>query len=123
MSNIGHLPYRILKHSATLQVCTGVDMWQAPTWTQTALGRICMQPTNETKKTKDNTEVVLAGLCFVDSTRSTPAGIDLDALQIQSEANGQPMTLLFNGSTYMVLTVDTLYNDTGELCHTELGLV
>ena len=117
------IPSRILKHTVTLQTCAGVDMWQAPAWTQTTLGKVCMQPSNETKKSKDNTEVVLRGVCFVDARRSTPAGIDLDAMQSQSEANGQPMTLLFNGSRYTVLTVDTLYDDTGILHHTELGLV
>lgn len=117
------IPSRILKHTVTLQICTGVDMWQAPTWSQTTLGRVCMQPSNETKKSKDNTEVVLAGICFVDARRSTPAGIDLDALQIESEKNGQPMTLIFGGSTYTVLTVDTLYDDTGTMHHTELGVV
>ena len=116
------IPSRILKHTVTLQTCTGVDMWQSPTWEQTTLTRVCMQPSNETKKSKDNTEVVLRGVCFVDARRSTPAGIDLDAMQNQSEANGQPMTLLFNGSQYTVLTVDTLYDDTGILHHTELGL-
>lgn len=106
-----------------LQTCTGVDMWQAPTWSQTTLSNVCMQPSNETKKTKENTEVVLRGVCFVDARRSTPARIDLDTMQTQSEANGQPMTLIFGGSTYTVLIVDTLYDDTGILHHTELGLV
>lgn len=117
------IPSRILKHTITLQTCTGVDMWQTPTWKQTTLSRVCMQPSNETKKAKDNTEVVLTGLCFVDARRSAPAGIDLDALQQQSEANGQPMTLIFGGTSYTVLTVDTLYDDTGVLHHTELGVV
>ena len=61
------IPSRILKHTVTLQTCTGVDMWQAPTWEQTTLTRVCMQPSNETKKSKDNTEVVLRGVCFVEA--------------------------------------------------------
>ena len=118
------IPSRILKHSITLQVCSEIDTFQNPSWNPViTLSKVCMQPSNETKKTKDNTEVVLRGVCFVDARRSIPAGIDLDALQIQSEANGKPMTLLFNGSQYTVLTVDTLYDDTGVYHHTELGLV
>ena len=117
------IPSRILKHIVTLQICVSVDTHQSPTWSQTTLSRVCMQPSNETKKAKDNTEVVLRGVCFVDARRSSPAGIDLDAMQIESEANGQPMTLIFGGNTYTVLTVDTLYDDTGVLHHTELGLV
>ena len=117
------IPPRILKHTVTLQTCTVVDMYQAPTWSQTTLCNVCMQPSNETKKTKDNTEVVLRGVCFVDARISYPAGIDLDAMQQQSEAAGQPMTLTFGASSYTVLTVDTLYDDMGILHHTELGLV
>lgn len=118
------IPSRILKHTVTLQVCSGVDTWEAPTWDPViTLSCVCMQPSNETKKAKDNTEVVLRGVCFVDARRSSPAGIDLDAMQEQSEKNGQPMTLIFGGNTYTVLTVDTLYDDTGVLHHTELGLV
>lgn len=117
------IPSRILKHTVTLQICTGVDVWQNPSWRQTTLSKVCIQPSNETKKAKDNTEVVLAGICFVDARRSSPAGIDLDAMQQQSETNGKPMTLIFNGSTYTILTVDTLYDDAGVYHHTELGVV
>lgn len=118
------IPSRILKHTVTLQACEDVDTYQSPSWGPViTLSNVCMQPSNETKKSKDNTEVVLRGVCFVDARRSFPAGIDLDALQKQSESNGQPMTLLFNGNQYTILTVDTLYDDTGILHHTELGLV
>ena len=44
-------------------------------------------------------------------------------MQRQSEKNGQPMTLVFQGTPYTVLTVETLYDDTGQLHHWELGLV
>ena len=101
MAHLSPIPARILKQSATLRVCSGVDMWQEPTWTETALGSIC----------------------FVDAVRSTPRGMDFDAMQRQSEKNGQPMTLVFRGTPYTVLTVETLYDDTGQLHHWELGLV
>ena len=91
--------------------------------TETALGCICIQPSNETRKTKDNTETVLRSLCFVDAVRSTPRGLDFDALQHQSEKNGQPMALVYRDTPYTVLTVETLYDDTGQLHHWELGLV
>ena len=105
MAHLSPIPARILKQSATLRVCSGVDMWQKPAWTETALGCICIQPSNETRKTKDNTEAVLRSLCFVDAVRSTPRGLDFDAMQRQSEQNGQPMTLVFRGTPYTVLTV------------------
>ena len=98
-------------------------MWQEPTWAETALGSICIQPRNETRKTKDNTETILRSICFVDAVRSTPRGLDFDAMQRQSEKNGQPMTLVFRGTPYTVLTVETLYDDTGHLHHLDLGLV
>ena len=74
MAHLSPIPARILKQSATLRVCSGVDMWQEPTWTETALGSICIQPSNETRKTKDNTEAVLRSLC----RRLPPAGPDGD---------------------------------------------
>ena len=60
---------------------------------------------------------------YVDAVRSTPRGLDLDTMQQQSEQNGQPMVLVFQGTPYTVLTVETLYDDTGQLHHWELGLV
>ena len=123
MAHLSPIPSRILRQSATLRVCTGVDMWQEPTWQETQMGRICIQPSNETRKTTDNTEVVLRSVCFVDAVRSTPRDIDLEAMQRQSEANGKPMTLVFRGISYTVLTVETLYDDTSQLHHWELGLV
>ena len=58
----------------------------------------------------------------MDAVRSTPRGLDFDAMQRQSERNGQPMVLVFQGTPYTVLTVETLYDDTGQLHHWELGL-
>ena len=122
MAHLSPIPARILKQSATLRVCSGVDMWQKPAWTETALGCICIQPSNETRKTKDNTEAVLRSLCLVDGVRSTPRGLDFDAMQRQSEKNGQPKTLVFRGIPYTVLAVETLSDDTGQLHHWGLGV-
>ena len=62
MAHLSPIPARILKQSATLRVCSGVDMWQEPTWAETALECICIQPSNETRKTRDNTEAVLRSI-------------------------------------------------------------
>ena len=117
------IPYKILTHTVTFNVCTGVDMWQEPVWSPTVVSRVCMQPCHETRKTDTNTEVLLRSLLFVDAVRSIPAGLDIEALQIASEAAGQPMQVIFEGKTYTVLTVETLFSDTGEYHHTEVGLV
>ena len=98
MAHLSPIPARILKQSATLRVCSGVDMWQEPTWTETALGSICIQPSNGTRKAKDETEAVLRSICFVDAVRSTRRGLECDAMQRQSELHGQRMVLVFQGT-------------------------
>lgn len=118
------IPSRILKHNITLNVCSGVDRYQNPTWeTPLSVSRVVVHPTNETKKTKANTEVVLRGICFIDARLSIPSGLDLDGMKARSESNGHSMTLDFNGDTYTVMTVDTCYDDTGVYHHAEVGLV
>lgn len=117
------IPRCILTHNAMLRCCNGVNVWQNPEWLETPLNNICMQPANETRRTRDNTEVVLRSLMFVDAVRSEPVGIDFDLQQQVSEANGQPLTLTFEGREYTVLTIEKLYDQHGVLHHWEVGLV
>lgn len=117
------IPAKILTHSAVLEVCTGLDRWQERTYTEVALQHICVQPMHETRMTKDNTEVALTSVAFVDARVSSPAGYDFQAAQDTSESNGAPLALVYNGRQYTVLTVDALVDDTGAYHHTELGLV
>ena len=116
------IPAKILTHSATLRQCSGVDVWENPSYIETPLSRICIQPVHSTVMTKDNTEVSLTSVAFIDARLSRPAGLDFQAAQDASEANGAPLELLYNGRHYTVLTVDTLCDDTGAYHHTELGL-
>lgn len=120
---LSHIPARILKHTVTLHVCTGVDVWQSPTVQNIEVKNVCMQPSHETRKTSSNTEVVLRSLLFIDAWRSSPRNLDVQALQQASETSGLPMTLTFRGTKYTVLTVDTLFDDEGNYHHTEVGLV
>ena len=117
------IPRCILAHNAVLRSCAGVDAWQAPEWQETPLSNVCMQPTNETRRTRDNTEVVLRSLLFVDAERSEPVEFDFDVQQAASESNGQPLTLIFEDREYTVLTIEKLYDEYGRLHHWELGLV
>ena len=117
------IPAKILTHSATLDVCSGIDRWQERTYTEVALSRICIQPMHDTRMTKDNTEVALSSVAFIDARLSSPAGYDFQTAQDTSEANGAPLALVCNGRQYTVLTVDALVDDTGAYHHTELGLV
>ena len=113
----------------TLQVCTGVDAWQSPTWQAYPVQNVHIQNTNETKKTADNTEVVLRAVIFVDTVRSTPA-LNYEALCRQSQAAGKPMRATVqdaNGNSlggYQILTVDPVPDvpDT-RVHHIELGCV
>ena len=123
------IPSQLLRDSMTLNVCTGVDTWQKPTWQPYEVQNVHIQNTNETKKTADNTEVVLRAVIFVDAVRSTPA-LDYEALCQQSQAAGKPMRATvqnFQGQTlgdFEILTVDPGPDvpDT-RVHHIELGCV
>lgn len=113
----------------TLYVCTGIDMWQNPSWQTYTVNNVHLQNTNEVKKTKDNTEVVLRSVLFVDSRLSSPA-LDYNALVTQSEAAGKPLRCVVtdaSGNTqgdFEVLTVDLVPNvPATSIHHVELGLV
>ena len=113
----------------TLQVCTGVNEWQKPIWQTYSVQNVHIQNTNETKKTADNTEVVLRAVIFVDTVRSIPA-LDYEALCQQSQTAGKPMRAIvqsFQGQTlgnFEILTIDPVPDvpDT-RIHHIELGCV
>lgn len=123
------IPSQLLRDSMTLNVCTGVDAWQKPTWQPYEVQNVHIQNTNETKKTADNTEVVLRAVIFVDTVRSTPA-LNYEALCRQSQAAGKPMRATVqdaNGNDlgdFEILTVDPVPDvpDT-RVHHIELGCV
>lgn len=117
------IPSSILTHSATLRICTGVDVWENPSFQDVPLSRICIQPIHSTVMTKDNTEVGLNGTAFVDARLSLPVRYDFVSAQDTSEANGSPMHLIYQGRDYVVLLVDALVDDTGTYHHAELGLI
>ena len=53
------IPQSLLGDLAIIKVCTGMDAWQKPVWQDYEVSRVHLQNTNEVKKTKENTEVVL----------------------------------------------------------------
>lgn len=123
------IPQQLLRDLVTIQVCTGVDAWQNPTWAETQVSNVHIQNTNEIKKTTNNTEVVLRSVLFIDGQRSQPV-LDYETLAAQSQAAGKPMRALvynFAGTllgSYEVVTVDPVPDvpDT-KIHHIELGLV
>ena len=123
------IPSVLLKDSAVIRVCTGTDSWQKPTFTETAVANVHLQNTNEVKKTKDNTEVVLRSILFIDGKRSLPA-LDYDALMRTSEANGQQMRVTVYGPSgdaygdYAVVVCDPVPDiPSSRVHHVELSLV
>lgn len=115
---------------ATIEVCTNVDSWGNSVDPQTyTVSNVHLQNTNEVRKSKENTEVVLRSILFIDSVRSTPA-LDYAALVEQSEAAGKPLRCTVTDATgnvagdFEVLTVDLVSDvPATRVHHVELGLV
>lgn len=116
------IPRRILSDNMILKICIGKDRWQSYQYTDYSVRRVHLQPTNEVRKSEENTEVVLRSILFADKRYSCP-NLDLDALQSQSLKNGAPMRVICRGQEYQVITVDSVPDDQGRLHHWELGLV
>ena len=123
------IPQSLLGDLMVLKVCTGMDAWQKPTWQEYTVENVHLQNTNEVKKTKENTEIVLRSVLFIDGVRSRPS-LDYDTLAEQSQQAGKPMRCVVYNSTgqkygeYEVLTTDPVPDvPARRVHHTELGLV
>nr|DAF70093.1 MAG TPA: Minor capsid protein [Caudoviricetes sp.] len=123
------IPQSLLGDMMTLKVCIGMDAWQNPSWQDYTVQNVHIQNTNEVKKTKENTEVVLRSILFIDSSRSTPS-LDYDSLAEQSQKAGKPLRCIVSNShgqkygEYEVLTVDPVPDvPATRIHHIELGLV
>ena len=114
-------PAHVYAQEVTLRVCTGVNRWNAPTWEETVINHVNMQPASGTILTKDNTEVQLSGMLFADSVYTAPA-LDWQAKKDASEAAGQLATVNFEGRIYTVVEVAKLFNEFGIFDHWEVGL-
>lgn len=123
------IPQSLLGDLMVLEVCTGMDTWQNPTWQAYRVVHVHLQNTNEVRKSKENTEVVLRSVLFIDGVRSQPV-LDYDALAEQSQAAGKPMRCAVyradgrKAGEYEVLTVDPVPDvPARRVHHVELGLV
>ena len=116
------IPSRILRSTATVKVCSGVDMYQNQTFNEYTVSKVHLQPTNEIRKTQDNTEIVLRSILFVDAKTSTPA-LDWCSLLQTANANKGDMRVIVRNEEYTVLSIDALRDDTDNLHHYEVGLV
>ena len=116
------IPSKVLRSTATVKVCNGVDRYQNQTYTEYAVKKVHLQPTNEIRKTQDNTDIVLRSVLFVDAKTSTPFLDWCDLLQ-QAHTKLGDMRVIVRGQEYTVLSVDALRDDTDNLHHYEVGLV
>ena len=115
------IPAKILKSTATVKVCTGVDRYQKQTYTTHTVKRIHVQPTNEIRKTPQNTDCTLRGILFADVRHSTP--FDWWAHFAAAHELEGDVRVIVKGIEYTVETVEPLYDDTDRLHHWEIGLV
>ena len=123
------IPSDLLKYTAEISVCTGIDKWQNPTWEVHTISRVHLQATNEVKRTRDNAEVVLRSMLWIDGRRSQPS-MNWYALQKQSEDNGRELRVVMQDirgndlGEFTVKTVDALPDyPSYRIHHWELGMV
>ena len=116
------IPARILRSTATVEVCTGVDMYQNQTYSTYTVNRVHLQPTERVIKSANNTDQELSSILFVDMRHSTPS-IDWAALHEAAHSIGGDMRVTVRGTPYTVATVDLLMDDTDRPHHWEIGLI
>ena len=115
------IPARILRSTATVKVCTGVDMYQKQTYDEYTVKRVHVQPTERIIKTVTNTDQQLTSILFVDVRHSAPA-LDWHALFQTAHDHGGDVLVIIRNVTYTVASVDGLRDDTDRLHHWEIGL-
>ena len=115
------IPAKIMRSTATVKCCTGIDRYQNPTYETYTVKKVHLQPTNELKKTAVNTSNVLRAVLFVDRRHSTP---NLDWLNLFKTAQEIPgdIKVTVRGIEYTVFNVDELMDDTDCFHHYEIGL-
>lgn len=114
------IPAKILRSTATVKVCTGRDRYQNPVYTDYTVAHVHIQPTNEIKKTVDNTDCTLRAILFADARHSTP--FEWWTQFSAAHAIGGDVKVIVRGVEYTVFTVDELRDDTDVFHHWEIGL-
>ena len=115
------IPAKIMRSTATVKACTGIDRYQNQTFDEYTVNRVHLQPTNEIRKTADNTDCTLRSILFVDKRHSTPT-IDGWGLFNTAHAIGGDVKVTVRGEEYTVFSVDELRDDTDSFHHWEIGL-
>ena len=115
------IPARIMRSEATVKACTAIDGYQNQTYTEYTVKNVHLQPTNELKKTANNTSNVLRSILFVDKRHSTPT-LDWNGLFMTAQGMGGDVKVIVRGVEYTVFSVDELRDDTDLFHHWEIGL-
>lgn len=115
------IPAKIMRSTATVKACTSLDRYQKPVYTEKTVEKVHLQPTNEIRKTADNTDCTLRSLLFVDKVHSTPT-LDWWGLFKTAHAMGGDVKVIVRNVEYTVFTVDELRDDTDMFHHWEIGL-
>ena len=121
-SSLRPIPAKILRSTATVKVCTGLDRYQNQTYDEYTVNKVHLQPTNEIRKKPNNTECNLRSILFVDARISSPV-LDWDGLFSSAHEMGGDMRVIVRGIEYTVFSVDSLRDDTDQLHHWEVSLL
>jgi hypothetical protein len=116
------IPARILRSTATVEVCESVDMYQNQVYRTYTVSRVHLQPSSDIRKDRTNTEQQLRATLYVDAKLSTPH-LDWGELLRDAHAAGGDMRVTVRGVVYTVLTVDELREASDQLHHWEVGCV
>jgi len=114
------IPARILRSTATVKACTSLDRYQNQTYTEYTVKNVHLQPTNEIRKTPNNTDCTLRSILFADGKHSTP--LDWWSLFKTAHDLGGDVKVIVREQEYTVFTVDELRDDTDLFHHWEIGL-
>ena len=114
------IPARIMRSTATVKVCVAVDRYKKQTYDTHTVDHVHLQPTNEIKKTVDNTDCTLRAVLFADARHSTP--FDWWGHFNTAHGMGGDVNVIVRGQEYTVFTVEELRDDTDTFHHWEIGL-
>ena len=115
------IPPRILRSTATVKACTALDRYQNPTYSEYTVNKVHLQPTNEIRKSPNNTDCTLRSILFADGKHST--ALDWWSLFNTAHALGGDVKVIVREQEYTVFAVDELRDDTDLFHHWEIALL
>ena len=115
------IPAKIMQSTVKVKTPTGLDRYQNPTYSEQTVKKVHIQPTNEIRKTADNTDCTLRAILFADDRRTTPA-VDWWSLFNTAHAIGGDVKVIIRDNEYTIFSVEELRDDTDRFHHWEIGL-